>query len=328
MLLKETSSSRTNLLATTAAVTVALVPLWLLYSRLLRKKRLQVESNELPQYPPGPRGYPFLGNALDLPDPRTDLVENHLLQWTLKYGLIFSYSMPVIGRCILVADPEFAKLVMVTKNYPKSPLYKFLTPILGKQSIGIIGGQEWASKRRAFNPGFAPSFLKDMVTNMAEKLETFLEYIEEDVKANLATHMLTRAQTFTADVIVSVAFGEEWGGKEIHPARAIENDIAYLYQKLVSSPWRLFLDVFTKWQISKKEMELDAEMRKVVDRRLAAGTSPDSKDICSIAIDQMKQKDGSLSEADKCAVVDQLKTFYFAGHDVRKLRDLQIKEIF
>ena len=64
-------------------------------------------------------------------------------------------------------------------------------------------------------------------------------------------------------------------------------------------------------------VRLEEEMRKILERRLAADTDYDSsKDICSLAISHLKKvSGGSLSEDDKDLIVDQLKTFYFAGHD-------------
>ena len=39
------------------------------------------------------------------------------------------------------------------------------------------------------------------------------------------------------------------------------------------------------------------------------------KDICSIAVDQMRRQGGELTEEDKVSITHQLKTFYAAGHE-------------
>jgi hypothetical protein len=81
--------------------------------------------------------------------------------------------------------------------------------------------ENWAPKRKAFHAGFSPNFLKGMVHVMAEKLERFIECVNADVESEVATNMLLRSQTFTSDVIVGIAFGEDWGGdvNTEHPAR-------------------------------------------------------------------------------------------------------------
>ena len=95
------------------------------------------------------------------------------------------------------------------------------TAIVGSRSLLIIPKENWMPKRKAFISGFSPKFLKDMVNTMIEKLERFEACIESDMADNKPTNMLARSQTFTSDVIVAVAFGEDWGGdaNTQHPAR-------------------------------------------------------------------------------------------------------------
>lgn len=55
--------------------------------------------------------------------------------------------------------------------------------------------------------------------------------------------------------------------------------------------------------------------RPLVDEQNANDEKKDIVNICSMAIQSMKQADGTLTEEDCKVVVHQLKTFYFAGHD-------------
>ena len=103
-------------------------------------------------------------------------------------------------------------------------------------------GKEWAGMRKAFHLGFQPDFLKKVVVVMADKLNRFIEAVDGDIKANESTNMLERSQAFTADVIVSVAFGEDWGSEK-HPARQIEDEICKLYTTLVTKPLRRIFDI-------------------------------------------------------------------------------------
>lgn len=110
-----------------------------------------------------------------------------------------------------------------SKNLDKSWTYQMFNAVVGAESLLHADKATWIAKRRAFNPGFAPNFLKGMVGTMAEKLERFRRCIDADIAAGAATDMLTRSQTFTSDVIVAVAFGEDWGGGDVpHPARVCE----------------------------------------------------------------------------------------------------------
>lgn len=200
---------------------------------------------------------------------------------------------------------------MITKNFDKSRTYGNLAPVLGERSIVTAKGDDWFSKRRAFNPGFSPNFLKDMVSVMSEKMKRFT-YCIEDIANDHDADMLERCRTFTSDVIVQIGFGEDWGGDKPHPAREWETELSELLADITKSlGWR------TRRRIKHVQKLLDDEMLAIIDRRLEqSNTSTESHtDICSIAIDQLRQSNGTLTQDDKITVMHQLKTFYFAGHD-------------
>jgi cytochrome P450 len=138
---------------------------------------------------------------------------------------------------------------------------------------------------------------------------------EQDIKQDKPTNMLLRSQAFTSDVIVSIAFGEDWGGSAVYPARVYITEISNLMAGLFTDPGLLLFGFNKKRKIRNYGKLLDQEMRKIVERHIAAGSSGDSKDICSIAVDHYRQADGSLTEDDKLAICHQLKTFYLAGHE-------------
>ena len=307
-----TDNARSEIVLATAALG-ALVSVGFLARKSLNKDGAQ--------YPPGPPGYPFFGNLFDYPDPnKGETFDTMNLENALKYGQIFSVKIPfLIGRMIVVSDPELAHRVMVKKNYPKSMFYDQLTPLLGTRSlVSLPNGKEWASMRKTFHLGFQPDFLKNVVGVFAEKMERFVEAIDSDIVNKVDTNMLERSQGFTADVIVSVAFGEDWGTDK-HPARVLEDEIARLYTMLAMNPLRRLYDRQTVRKMEETGVLLDEEMMKILHRRLAADDvdDKDTKDICSLAIKHMKKVNSSdsLTDEDKACIVDQMKTFYFAGHD-------------
>lgn len=267
-------------------------------------------------YPPGPTPtHWFLGNAREFPDIRKGKhIDTKFLEWSKEYGLYFTIHIPVVGKMIVIADPEFAKHVLVTKNFTKSFTYKQYTPIFGSQSMLILPDKEWQATRRAFNPGFVPTFLKNSVTLIDDKLKRFVRNIENDIAEGVTTVMINRAQTFTGDVLVQAAFSEDWKGDHIHPARKWHTELQDLCAFKSSNVsvmifgWRIYLRI---WRL---ERMLDAEMRKIIDRRLTAPTM-ENKDILSMAIELMLNENGHLDETGKTVVVHQLKTLFFAGSE-------------
>lgn len=289
---------------------LAVALLWFLFRTLVQKRP------KLP-YPPSPPTIPFFGNVLDFPDVRKGgHIDSKFLEYSKKYGLICSATMPILGRFIICADPDLIKYITISRNFHKSFTYKLFTPVVGSRSIVILEGKEWVSVRRAFNPGFGPAFLKNVTSTMAQKLESFMECIEEDIDAGVATNMLERSMCFTSAVIASVAFGEEWGQKEPHPASTYFKVLSHELSGRVTDPMLLVFGFRSMLRVRKYEALLDQEMKGILERRLKSNASvEESKDICSIAIRQFQQPDGSLTEDDKICIVHQLRTFYFAGHD-------------
>jgi len=111
-----------------------------------------------------------------------------------------------------------------------------------------------------------------------------------------------------SDVIVQVAFGEDWGVEKALQMRRVHTELQALTAAMGSNVSLMFFGVRTWIRIRKLTKQLDDEMSNILGRRLAAGPSANSKDICSIAIDQMKGDNGSLTEEDKHSIVHQLKT--------------------
>jgi cytochrome P450 len=231
---------------------------------------------------------------------------------------LYTITLPVLGKTIVISDPDLIQHAYVAKNYEKSFTYTLLTALVGRFSIVSADKTEWKDLRKSFNPGFSHAFLKDMVVTMADKLERFVTCINADIDANTPTNMHVRAQTFTSDVIVTIAFGEDWGGSVPHPARIWNTELCRLSNGLLLDPFKAWFGFRLKREIKRYEKLIDDEMMAILERRLAAGQDANAsaaKDICSIAIDQMKGSDGSLTDHDKIRITHQLKTFYFAGHD-------------
>ena len=284
-------------------------------------------------YPPGPPPtHWLLGNALELPDVRRGKhMDLKFLEWAKEFGRYFTIKLPGIGHMIVVSDPDLAKHILVTENIFKSWTYKTFLPLVGSKSLLILPDKEWKNVRKSFNPGFMPSFLKTVVRVIHEKLDRLIVNIDKDITNEVPTTFLTRAQIFTGDVIVQVAFGEDWGGSQVHPAREWHTELQDLCATRGVDVGVMLFGFRTKWRIRKLGNMLDEKMYEILEKRLEQNsTNADAKgsaakiedgvvkkykDICSIAIDLMKDDHGKLTKDDKEFIMHQLKTFYFAGND-------------
>ena len=119
------------------------------------------------------------------------------------------FELPIVGRFIVVGDAAVARYVL-SGNFRKSPTYRALLPLIGKKSLVTMEGGEWWAQRRMYNPGFSPDFLCGIVSTIVEKCDRLVDKCDEDIDNGASTNMLAKAIDLTIDVIVSVAFGEDW----------------------------------------------------------------------------------------------------------------------
>ena len=306
----------------------ALALLWCLRPRRRR--------SSLPP-PPSPPAHWLLGHALQLPDvtdPRAPHIDVVLLEWARRHGWrVFSFAIPVFGRFVVAADPALVRQALVTENYPKSPTYGHLLPLIGKGSMLVLEGPAWAAQRRAFNPGFSPDFLRGVVATIAEKAAGLCGACAAAAAAGAELGMHAAAVDFTADVIAQVAFGEDWGGRgagrDAARTRRLMLELQWECTQNQVIPWRAYTNPWAKLRIWRLQRRLDADMAAVVQRRMAAlraeaGQASSRKDILSLALlhalKPPAEARGPAAAAPLAAdavadVVAQLKTFFFAGHD-------------
>ena len=246
------------------------------------------------------------------------------------------FQLPVIGRFIVVGDAEVARQILSQSNkYPKSPTYQAILPLIGRKSMVAAEGSEWASQRKLYNPGFSPDFLRGVVGTIIQKCNRFIEKCDEDLAAGVPTDMLERSVDLTIDVIVAVAFGEDWNiydtsdDNEGLQTRNTMRDLTELLGIAQRNPLKQYFDPVHKWRTWRLSRALERNMQKLVKRRfskfqLSEGEEDlkQQKDILSLTLSSVLRSKGqqmgdaiSITSDEMCSMTSQLKTFYFAGHD-------------
>jgi len=244
------------------------------------------------------------------------------------------FQLPIIGRFIVVGDAEVARFVLSNNNkFPKSPTYQQMIPLLGRKSMVAAEGNEWSSQRKLYNPGFSPDFLRGVVDTILEKCNRFIRKLDQDLAAGVPTDMLEACIQLTVDVIVAVAFGEDWNvydvsdGNEGLQTRNAMRDLTALIGVTMGNPLTR-LNPLQYWRKRCLSHALERNMQKLVRRRLAKfQASKDliqQKDILSLTLSSVLQSKKTSQQAagaisitndDMENMTSQLKTFYFAGHD-------------
>ena len=347
MTMTEAPVAKNSLSSTAIVATVGVVLATGLFLRQRKKSKGAVAVN----YPPNPEPVHWLwGNAPDMPR----VSEGHhmdpkFLQWARELNRsVFNVKVPIVGNLMVIADPEWIHHISVTKNINKSWTYQGIAHIVGPKSIVCMknhpSSQQWKVWRKTFTPGFMPTFLKTCVDTMCSKiLDRYLPLLDQDAMKSkesmgIETNMMIHAQTFTSDVLVDIGFGEDWfpngygnGADNVHPCREWINQVSTLTIKIQNDP-KTTLFGFKEKRLRKEYVEkVENAMNDILDRRLESyKNSGDAKtkkrDICSLAVESIMKEKGNddgdkqddvtlLSKHDRDFVVDQMKTFYFAGHD-------------
>ncbi len=285
----------------------------------------------------------LFGHALALrPDPNVPRVSHDIifLKWMNRLkSKVVMFQLPIVGRFIVVGDAEVARYVLSqNKKFPKSPTYKEIFPLIGRKSMVAAEGREWASQRKLYNPGFSPDFLRGVVDTIIQKCNRFIDKCDEDLAAGIPTDMLDRAVDLTVDVIVAVAFGEDWNIYDVSDdneglqTRDAMRDLTELLGIAQRNPLKRYFDPVHRWRTWRLSGALERNMQKLVKRRLnifqLAQGKEDSKqqnDILSLTLSSvLRSKETTLQHADRAVSItrddmenmtSQLKTFYFAGHD-------------
>jgi PHYB activation tagged suppressor 1 len=245
----------------------------------------------------------------------------HLRAWKSLYGKVFfwwSGSSPVL----FAGNYDMVKRVLSDKAglYRKPEPSPALMALMGRGLV-FTEGEEWARHRSVLHPAFAMDKLKTMARAMeACAGEVVREWEARAAAGGEATvEVGHQFKELTADVISHTAFGSSFRqGKEVFQAQLELQHIAFASFNKVRIPAMQYLPTkhnVRRWQLERK---VRGTLMAIIDERLAA-----AKEARGYGTDLL----GLMLEANAAAagggqrvmgmdeIIDECKTFYFAGHD-------------
>ncbi|KAK9369472.1 cytochrome P450 71B25 protein [Lipomyces kononenkoae] len=231
-------------------------------------------------------------------------------------------------KLMIIQDPAVAAQVTQLRSLPKHTILKTLTVhLVGTDSMLLAEGATWKSLRTIFNPGFSTAHLLTQTDVIVDYTQIFCKILSKHAENGEMFQMEDAATRLTIDIIGRVALDTD-----LH-AQISDNELVNAFRHSMAwtpktGHWNPFLNtnpvrpVLTWWYKRK----MDHYLGNVIDRRFAsqryAGPHNKSKHIIDLALDEYcKQNAGSaqmLAGPDKHfkkAVIDNMKTFLFAGHD-------------
>ncbi|XP_041508256.1 cytochrome P450 2J3 isoform X2 [Microtus oregoni] len=167
-----------------------------------------LKNRRAKNYPPGPRGLPFVGSIFQL-----DFEKPHLSiqPFVKKYGNIFSLNLGDVNS-IMVTGLPLIKEVFTHKeeNILKRPITRTRERITNNNGLVFSSGQTWKEQRR-----FAVMTLrnfglgkKSLEQRMQEEAQYLVEAIKEEKGQPFNPHF--SINNAVSNIICSVTFGERF----------------------------------------------------------------------------------------------------------------------
>lgn len=172
---------------------------------------------------PGPRGLPWLGNALQLDAARAHL---QMEQWCREYGPFFRLR---IGprRVLVVGDHEAVAAVLRDRpeGFLRTSRLEEIWIELGLQP-GVFGanGETWRRQRRMVMAAFDPAHVKLYFPALQDVAAALVRRWRKAARAGAAIDLQADLMRYTVDTIAGLAFGSQ--------VRTLESDGDVLQQHL------------------------------------------------------------------------------------------------
>ncbi|KAJ1258372.1 hypothetical protein BS78_10G070300 [Paspalum vaginatum] len=245
----------------------------------------------------------------------------HLRAWASRYGKVFlwwkgSAPMLCLGSYDMVKRVLSDKAGLYAKPDPQ-PVFMSL------MGLGLVfaEGDDWARHRRVVHPAFAMDKLKMMTGAMAacagEVVRAWEARVAAAASGEVTVEVGRQFAALTADVISHTAFGSSYRrGKEVFLAQRELQFIALAAVNNVRVPGAQYVPTkanVRRWQLERK---VRGTLMAIIDERLAAAREARGygTDLLGLML-EANAGDGGQRIMGMNEVIDECKTFFFAGHD-------------
>jgi len=267
-------------------------------------------STDGKRVPPGPRGLPLLGMALQvLHDPL-----GTLQRISREYGDIV--RIPIVSDSrIFLNHPDYIEQVTVIQQskFHKSKLTKDVTRRLLGEGLLISEGDFWRRQRRLAQPAFQRNRINEYAATMVESAEAHSRKWQDSEERDIAHEMMA----LTLDVAVRTLFGTTLPGEARQVGRSLEFLMRYSLRR-TRSPFKL-PETWPTPANRRAEREiqfLDSLVYRIIDERKRLGDASEHNDLLSLLMAAMDE-DGTQMTPKQLR--DEIMTLFTAGHETTAL---------
>jgi cytochrome P450 len=238
---------------------------------------------------------------------------------------------PVNYPMTVVASHQVAEqITRVSKTFPtsvdKSPtLQGGFRRLIGAKSILSEEGDSWKALRKRFNPGFAPHHLLSLLPAILSKCTIFIDRLDARAESGIDFDMDPLCTSLTFDIIGDVVAGINL---EAQDETKSGHEIVHSFRELTrtfSDTGRIWLWLNVPVRIKRLyySYTADAAIKRCIQGKfddIKAAQSNESKDTRDRSVLALALKDIDHLNAESLqSTADQIKTFFFAGHDTTSI---------
>lgn len=256
--------------------------------------------------PPGDSGLPLVGHFLDILRDKEDFYIRRIR----KYGPINTYNV-LMTPVLLLTDEEDVRWAMTQERKGKTTASTLphMKQLLGEESIMVKSGEQHKRLRKAFEPAFTPTAIRDYAATMDAVAQTKLAQWSASGEFQQAREWALLAMR----IFFICAFGEADDEKL--------DGLAHLFEKWVKGfaapiPFRFPGTVLSKAHGYKEELGI--VLKEMIDdfkEKNPPGSDAAKKSVLG-RLCYTVDEDGNMPN-DK-VLVDNLRLFMFAGYDTTK----------
>ncbi|RJF95699.1 cytochrome P450 [Noviherbaspirillum saxi] len=268
---------------------------------------------------PGPRGVPFLGNALQI---KTSRIHLQLEAWSRVYGERYRISLG--PRTFLVTSNQ-NDISQVMKDRPdgfrRTSRLEMISKGFGMGGLFSANGEQWKRQRplimSAFNPGHVKAYFSAIHTATRRLQQRWKNFSESGAAFELEPDLMR----YTVDITAGLAFGTDINTIESKEEIIQEHlqDIFRMLQK------RLFAPIpYWRWIRLAEDRKLDQDLQSVgvaITGFIAAArqrmqNNPSLYEQPSNLLEAMiAARDGNDSKLSESELAGNMLTMLLAGED-------------
>ncbi|XP_022770044.1 cytokinin hydroxylase-like isoform X2 [Durio zibethinus] len=250
----------------------------------------------------------------------------HYVKWSKLYGKRFIYWHGIEPRMCLT-DTDLIKELM-TKHHlvtGKSWLQQQGSKHFTGRGLLMANGQDWYHQRRIVAPAFMGDKLKSYSAHMVECTKHMLQSLQNAVESGKTEFEIGEYMSrLTADIIARTEFDSSYDkGKQIfHLLTSLQHHCAQASRHLCFPGSRFFPTKYNR-EIKSLKMEVDRLLLEIIQSRkdcVEIGRSSSyGSDLLGILLNEMEKKRADNFTLNLQLIMDECKTFFFAGHETTAL---------